>query len=113
MRQDVFVVAYQEAKLEMLEITARFEQLRQRKERLEKVVAVLGPMFGVAAAAQAELKAGPVSANAQSPAEPVYTFNQVAAQEQEDDGSADPFQKRVRNALKFGGSRREGLLNAM
>ncbi len=38
MRQDVYGVAYQEAKSELLDITRRFEQLQQRKTRLEGVV---------------------------------------------------------------------------
>lgn len=116
MRQDVFVVAFQEAKSELLDITCKFEQLRQRKERLEGVISALGPMLGATAApaALAEPKQAPASASPQSSVEPAYTFNQVAAISTEgDDAVADPFQRRVRDALKFSTPRREGLLNAI
>lgn len=114
MRQDVFVVAYQEARSELLDLTSRFEQLRLRKERLEGVVAALGPILGIAAAAPVEAKPVLAAAAPTGPAEPFYTFNQVVVPEQDEESTTtDPFQRRVRNALKFGNGRREGLLNAM
>jgi len=114
MRQDVFVVAYQEARSELLDITSRFEQLRLRKARLEGVVAAIGPMLGVVSAAPAEAKPALTAAAQEGHAEPAYTFNQVASPESDEESTTtDPFQRRVRNALKFGNARREGLLNAM
>lgn len=114
MRQDAFAVAYQEAKLELLDITCRFEQLRQRKERLEGVVAVLGPLLDqpVAAPAVAEVRHMPLQKLAQE-TEPGYTFNQVAGAQPDEAETTDPFQKRLRDALKFSTPRREGLLNAI
>lgn len=115
MRQDVFVVAYQEAKSELLDITCRFEQLRQRKERLEGVVAVLGPLLGrtVETPALAEVRQMPAPEPAQEP-KSSYSLNQPpAAQQDEDEDTTDPFQKRLRDALKFSAPRREGLLNAI
>lgn len=122
MRQDVYGVAYQEAKSELLDITCRFEQLRQRKTRLEGVVAALGPMVnGKAAPAGVEVVAQQMADPTPAAPQPVeaaevpnYTFNQVAATAEENEEEiSDPFERRVRNALKFGPSRREGLQHAV
>ncbi len=126
MRQDVYGVAYQEAKSELLDITCKFEQLRQRKTRLEGVVAALGPMVGVKVALPAGIEAisEPLTPEplAQQQVEteetPSFTFNKVAApapaaEPDDDEDIKDPFERRVRNALKFGPSRREGLQHAV
>lgn len=113
MRQDVFVVAYLEARSELSDINGKFEQLRQRKEMLEGVVAALGPMLGKGKA-EAEPKPAPIAAATESSAEPAYTFNQVALPQQDEESAiTDPFQRRLRNALKLNGHKREGLLNAI
>jgi hypothetical protein len=44
MRQEVYRVAYDEASAELSEILAKFEQLRVRKDRIEKVVDALKPL---------------------------------------------------------------------
>lgn len=44
MRQEVYRVALDEAKAELNEILARFEQLRLRKDRIEKIVEALKPL---------------------------------------------------------------------
>ncbi|HLJ79090.1 MAG TPA: hypothetical protein VKT75_16835 [Acidobacteriaceae bacterium] len=104
MRQDVYKVAYDEAHGELLEISKRFEELKQRKESLESVVGALAPMLGAVVATPA---AQPVSEPKPPASEPApeaanYTFNQVAAALPEaDEAITDPFQRRVRNALKF------------
>lgn len=116
MRQDVFSVAYQEAKSELLDITCKFEQLRQRKERLEGVVAVLGPLLGQAVPTQAVVEVRPMPAlEPAAEPEPTYTFNQISpvAEAVEEEETTDPFQKRLRDALKFSTPHREGLLNAI
>lgn len=46
MRQDVYRVAFDQANAELNEILSKFEQLRARKERIEKVVDVLKPLVG-------------------------------------------------------------------
>ncbi|MGB6974984.1 MAG: hypothetical protein WBD67_09915 [Terracidiphilus sp.] len=46
MRQDVYRVAYDQANAELSEILGKFEQLRARKDRIEKVVDVLKPLVG-------------------------------------------------------------------
>jgi|HubBroStandDraft_2_1064218.scaffolds.fasta_scaffold07949_2 hypothetical protein len=45
MRQEVYRVAYDEANAELSEILGRFEQLRLRKDRVEKVVEALKPLI--------------------------------------------------------------------
>jgi hypothetical protein len=110
MRLDVYSVAYDEANSELLEITKRFEQLRRRKESLEGLVAALSPIMGLAAPPKAPptpLKEAP-SGIAPTTGEPTaYTFNQVPVPLPEDEAGGDPFQRRVRNALKLGGSNSE------
>jgi hypothetical protein len=108
MRQDVYRVAYDEANAELLEITKRFEELKGRKTSLEGVVAVLRPMLG-ADAPQSQAPVQPAearpaqlteSAAAQEPAN--YTFNEAPGRLPEpEEETSDPFQRRVRNALKF------------
>ena len=46
MRQEVYRVAYDEAKSELGEILGKFEALRLRKDRIEKVVEALKPLLG-------------------------------------------------------------------
>ncbi|MGB6193485.1 MAG: hypothetical protein WBF42_13545 [Terracidiphilus sp.] len=46
MRQEVYRVAYDEAHAELTEILGKFEQLRTRKDRIEKVVEALKPLLG-------------------------------------------------------------------
>ncbi len=104
MRQDVFRVAYDEANSELLDISKKFEELKRRKETLEGVVTVLGPMLGVEAPSKGA--ASPVAGvPAETPASPElanYTFNQVPVPLPEpEEAISDPFQRRVRNALKF------------
>jgi len=104
MRQDVYRVAYDEAHSELLEISKRFEELCRRKESLESAVTALAPMLGVAlpmpAALPAHEPAGAVPENAPEPTN--YTFNQVStAPRDSEEATTDPFQQRVRNALKF------------
>ncbi|HZB89150.1 MAG TPA: hypothetical protein VE291_10860 [Terracidiphilus sp.] len=116
MRQDVYGVAYQEAKSELLDITCRFEELRQRKDRLEGVIAALSPMLGEKAVAPIRLEVAASAAPApQSHTQaPAQTFNEVSTPENDpDDAITDPFERRVRNALKFGGSRRGDLQAAV
>ena len=53
MRQEVYRVAYDEANAELSEILGRFEQLRLRKDRVEKVVEALKPLVANEAASLA------------------------------------------------------------
>ncbi len=45
MRQEVYRVAYDEAHAELTEILGKFEQLRTRKDKIEKVVEALKPLL--------------------------------------------------------------------
>jgi hypothetical protein len=104
MRQDVYRVAYDEANAELMEMRSRFEELRSRKERLEGVIAVLGPMMALSASSSASV---PIEMTQIEPpsktevgAEPAdYSFNQVSVPLPDLD-SGDPFKRRVRNALR-------------
>lgn len=107
MRQDVYRVAYEEANAELIEIRSRFEQLRSRKERLEGVIAVLGPMMALSASTSApaavEMAQTAMPAKAEHSSEPAaYGFNQVPVpvSDMEETGGGDPFKRRVRNALR-------------
>ena len=44
MTQDTFRTAYQQATAELLDIQDQFEQLRLKKEKIEKVVEALKPL---------------------------------------------------------------------
>src|ERR1700742_4489249 len=111
MRQDVYRVALDEAQVELVDISKRFEDLRKRKDTLESVVSALGPMLGVAdakrpdahqeSAAPAPVSIEKAAPEPQASTEPyAYTFEQAAAP-LPDEEITDPFQRRVRNALKF------------
>lgn len=121
MRQDVFVVAYQEARSELLDITCKFEELLKRKERLEGVVTALGPLVGGASQTAAPSEPPSVIASpiqnapleiAPSPVQTAPEADSVAVPVDEEDIS-DPFQRRLRDALRFSSPRREGLLKAI
>jgi hypothetical protein len=56
MRQEVYRVAYDEANAELSEILGKFEQLRLRKDRVEKVVEALKPLVASEAASLADQK---------------------------------------------------------
>ncbi len=47
MNKDVYRFAFEEANAELSQIVGEFEQLRLRKERVEKVVEALKPLAGV------------------------------------------------------------------
>jgi hypothetical protein len=46
MNKEVYRFAFDEANTELSQIVGEFEQLRQRKERVEKVVEALKPLAG-------------------------------------------------------------------
>jgi hypothetical protein len=114
MRQDVYGVAYEEARAELLEIVRRFEELRRRKESLESVVIALGPVLGIEGRGRAAVQ--PITAqtgkdSSKSAAElplsqqsnPALTPVVVPTPAAEEP-ITDPFQRRVRDALKFSAS---------
>lgn len=57
MKQEVYRFAFDEANSELSQILGEFEQLRARKDRIEKVVEALKPLAGIeASGAPAERK---------------------------------------------------------
>lgn len=46
MKEEVYRFAFDEANAELSQIVNEFEQLRQRKDRIEKVVEALKPLAG-------------------------------------------------------------------
>ena len=115
MRQDVYGVAYAEANAELSVISGRFEQLRARKEHLEGVIRAIGGVLGVEAPAPTQATAPRQAVPPQSPtqipptprnADPTsYTFNQIPVPLPDvAETGGDPFQRRVRNALRMSGS---------
>ncbi len=65
MKQEAYRFAFDEANAELTQILGEFEQLRVRKDRIEKVVEALKPLAGDAQGALAERK----NSNA-----PTYSF---------------------------------------
>lgn len=116
MRQEVYRVAYDEAKAELGEILGKFEALRLRKDRIEAVVDALKPLMGAETptagpdrlttaerpAAPAEHAPSLVQESAPQVPEPVSQPVQQAAEE-----STDPFQRRVENAIGLGSGARD------
>jgi thioredoxin-like negative regulator of GroEL len=117
MRQDVYRAAFDEANAELAEILNKFDQLRQRKERIEKVVEMLKPMAGAEGSMESvpmmmeqapavsepepqvpELVAVGVHEEAEQTAEPVQNHAET---------TADPFQRRIDSALGLSGGLRD------
>jgi hypothetical protein len=123
MRPDVYRVAYEEAISELSDILNKFEQLRLRKERVEKAVDVLKPLLGMSASANSvdqnpggsspdaspqttdpspnqgqSATVAPQAAMMQRVDEPIsYPVPQAGG-----DTTSDPFQRRINNALRQG-----------
>lgn len=109
MRQEVYRVAYDEASAELSEILAKFEQMRLRKDRIEKVVEALKPLVSMSdIAGPSDRSAAPVERpvpaieQAVPPVQgtpaplpyPVQHPVQTTAEE-----TNDPFNRRVDNAI--------------
>ncbi|HUD57676.1 MAG TPA: hypothetical protein VMR02_20770 [Terracidiphilus sp.] len=113
MRQEVYRVAFDEASAELSEILSKFEQLRLRKDRIEKVVDALKPLVASESlapsaeriAAPAERQAGePLShspndpGQASTPSPIPYPMQQPAS---------DPFSRRIETSVGQGGSAKD------
>ena len=83
MRQGTYRIAYDEAVAELGAIVEQFEELRLRKEQIEKVVEALKPFVGLdggISAAELEAAFAKSEAAAQLASEAVnHTFSEVAA----------------------------------
>src|SRR5579863_10387323 len=102
---DVYRVAFDSANSELNDILVSFEDLRARKDRIEKVVMALKPLLGAeeAAAAAAAVQSASDAANeATQSSEEVPTY-----QYQGTNGNyGDPFARRLDNALGHGMGRK-------
>jgi len=66
MNKEIYRFAFDEANSELAQIVGEFEQLRLRKERVEKVVEALKPLAGV--------DAQPVAAEKKDSQSPSYSY---------------------------------------
>lgn len=116
MRQEVYRVAFDEASGELSDILAKFEQLRLRKDRLEKVIEALKPL--VLPNDLRNLTPSPVAERAVPVVEPaIVPAVPAAAQpapnsvqfpsQQSVDEAADPFSRRVENVMGMSASARD------
>jgi len=131
MRLEVYRVAFDEASAELSEILAKYEQLRLRKERVEKVVEALKPLIASneffaraqapaaaperpsipverpAVVAEAPLPVSvPAPVPAPVPAAPTLASVPAPAQQSVDE-AADPFSRRVENVMGMSSAARD------
>lgn len=103
---EVYRVAFDSANSELKDILGAFEELRARKERIEKVVMALKPLLGAeeAAAAAAAMQSASDAANeASQSSEEVPTYQY---QGNNGSSSSDPFARRLDSALGHGMGRK-------
>lgn len=104
MRQEVYRVAYDEAYAELTEILGKFEQLRNRKDKIEKVVEALKPLLSGSESlmngadrnsAPADRKPAAVEPSFQSPEpQPAASSSIPYPVQQAIEPSSDPFSRR-------------------
>ena len=102
---DVYRVAFDSANSELNDILGAFEDLRARKDRIEKVVMALKPLLGAeeAAAAAAAVQSASDAANeAAQSSEEIPTYQHQGS----NGASADPFARRLDSALGHGAGRK-------
>jgi hypothetical protein len=109
MRQEVYRVAYDEAHAELTEILGKFEQLRVRKDKIEKVVEALKPLLspgdlhGDRGAIAAERKAAAAEASIAFPTPdpvPVASSPIPYPVQQAIEPANDPFSRRADSAAR-------------
>jgi hypothetical protein len=119
MTQETYRFAYDEANAELREIVGQFEQLQARKEQIEQVVKVLKAVMDDASPEVETILAAEPTPFLVQPVEPpqaeahesyaALTIEPELAYAGEQ--SADPFQRRIDNALRHGlGSRDSRIL---
>ena len=105
---EVYRIAFDSANSELNDILGAFEELRARKDRIEKVVTALKPLLGAeeAAAAAAAVQSASDAANeASQSSEEVPTY-QYQGSNGSNGASSDPFARRLDNALGHGAGRK-------
>ena len=107
---EAYRVAFDSANLELNDILAAYEELRARKDRIEKVVMALKPLLGAeeAAAAAAAVQSASDAANEASQSAEEVPAYQYQATNGNGNGasSADPFARRLDSALGHGAGRK-------
>jgi hypothetical protein len=110
MRQDVYRVAFDEASAELSEILGKFELLRLRKDRIEKVVEALKPLVLLESQAPvgspAERQPVPmeVPSSHVAPAEPAPVASAPNPIPYPAQQGSDPFARRIETAVGQGSS---------
>jgi hypothetical protein len=103
---EVYRVAFDSANSELNDILGAYEELRARKDRIEKVVMALKPLLGAeeAAAAAAAVQSASDAANEaiQPQEEPAYQYQATNG----NGASSDPFARRLDSALGHGVGRK-------
>jgi hypothetical protein len=102
--EDIYRVAYESATSELIEISATFEQLRIRKDRIENLVSVLKTLVGV------EEKPGVSNSQAGDKVDEQTQQSAAAtrdAAEQPEGLLSDPFQRRIDHVLGIGAGTRD------
>ena len=100
---DIYRTAFDSANSELNEILGAFEELRARKDRIEKVVMALKPLIGAEEAAAGISNPSDPSADSGVQGEDVPTYQYQATNGA---SSSDPFQRRIDSVL--GSSRKFG-----
>jgi hypothetical protein len=106
---EVYRVAFDSANSELNDILGAFEELRARKDRIEKVVMALKPLLGAeeAAAATAAVQSASDAANEAAQAlEEIPTYQYQTSNGGSNGGSSDPFARRLDSALGHGVGRK-------
>lgn len=107
--EEVYRVAFDSANSELNDILGAYEELRARKDRIEKVVMALKPLLGAeeAAAAAAAVQSASDAANeAIQPREEQEPAYQYQATNGNGASSSDPFARRLDSALGHGVGRK-------
>ena len=113
MRQEVYRVAFDEASAELSEILSKFEQLRLRKDRIEKVVDALKPLVASESLVpSAERVAVPVERQAgeplsHSPNDPNQASTPSPIPYPMQQPASDPFSRRIETSGGQGGAAKD------
>lgn len=107
MRQEVYRVAFDEASAELSEILGKFELLRVRKDRIEKVVEALKPLIASSETTASVMERTSVSqaieASSHAPHPPAEAAQPTPAPipypVQPSNQSSDPFARRLESAV--------------
>jgi hypothetical protein len=101
--EEIYRVAFESANSELKEISSAIEELRIRKDFIEKLISVLAPVV------ELEKNPGAVASEAKSDAseEPAKQVAESKSEEASDRLVADPFQRRIDHVLGIGAGIRD------